>query len=39
MKNLKIASVQFEAHDNDKRYNLSVIREICGKAAAADEVR
>ena len=35
MKNLKIASVQFEAHDNDKRYNLSVIRKICGKAAAA----
>lgn len=34
MEPLKIATVQFEAHDNDKAYNLSVIRDICRKAAA-----
>ncbi len=34
MENLKIAAVQFETRDNDKAYNLSVIRNICQKAAA-----
>lgn len=33
MQNLKIASVQFEARDNDKEYNLSVIRRMCRRAA------
>ena len=31
MKPLKIATVQFETRDNDKVYNLSVIREMCRK--------
>ena len=34
MEPLKIASVQFEARDNDKAYNLSVIRDMCRRAAA-----
>ena len=33
MKPLKIATVQFETRDNDKVYNLSVIREMCRKAS------
>lgn len=34
MKNLKIATVQFEHRNGDKAYNLSVIDQISGKAAA-----
>ena len=34
MKPLKIATVQFEPRDNDKQYNLSIIRDICRNAAA-----
>ena len=33
MEPLKIATVQFETRDNDKVYNLSVIREMCRKAS------
>ena len=33
MEPLKIATVQFETRDNDKAYNLSVIREMCRKAS------
>ena len=33
MEKLKIASVQFEAHDADKTYNLSVIRRMCRQAS------
>src|SRR6476660_8362160 len=33
MENLKIATAQFEHKSNDKSYNLSVIRELTGKAA------
>jgi len=33
MKPLKIATVQFEPQDNNKEYNLSVIRTICRKAS------
>ena len=33
MENLKIATAQFEHKSNDKTYNLSVIREMTGKAA------
>ncbi|WP_099463983.1 MULTISPECIES: nitrilase family protein [Parabacteroides] len=33
MEPLKIATAQFETRDNDKAYNLSVIREICSKAS------
>lgn len=33
MKNLKIATVQFEHRSMDKKYNLSEIRRICGKSA------
>jgi len=33
MENLKIATAQFEHKSNDKIYNLSVIRELTGKAA------
>ena len=32
MENIKVASVQFEARDNDKAYNLSVIRRMCALA-------
>lgn len=31
---IKVATVQFETHDNDKAYNLSVIRRMCERAAA-----
>ena len=31
---IKVAAVQFETHDNDKAYNLSVIRRMCERAAA-----
>jgi predicted amidohydrolase len=34
MEKLKIATVQFENRSADKAYNLSVIDEMCGKAAA-----
>lgn len=34
MENLKIATVQFENRSGDKAYNLSVIDEMCGRAAA-----
>jgi len=34
MENLKIASAQFEHKSGDKTYNLSVIKELAGKAAA-----
>ena len=33
MEPLKIATVQFETRDNDKVYNLSIIREMCRKAS------
>ena len=33
MEPLKIATVQFETRDNDKLYNLSIIREMCRKAS------
>ena len=33
MEPLKIATVQFETRDNDKMYNLSVIRDMCRKAS------
>jgi len=33
MENLKIATAQFEHKSNDKTYNLSVIRELTGRAA------
>ena len=35
MENIKVASVQFEARDNDKAYNLSVIRRMCALAGKA----
>lgn len=35
MENIKVASVQFEARDNDKTYNLSVIRRMCALAGKA----
>lgn len=34
MEPLRIATVQFETRDNDKAYNLSVIRAMCLRAAA-----
>src|ERR1700744_2215502 len=33
MKNIKIATVQFENHSGDKTYNLSVIRKLTAQAA------
>lgn len=33
MKNFKIATVQFEHRSTDKKYNLSVMRQICRKSA------
>ena len=33
MEPLRIATVQFETRDNDKMYNLSVIRDMCRKAS------
>ena len=33
MEPLKIATVQFETRDNDKVYNLSIIRDMCRKAS------
>ena len=33
MKNIKIATVQFENHSGDKTYNLSVIRQLTAQAA------
>lgn len=33
MENLKIATAQFESRSGDKAYNLSVIRDLSGKAA------
>ena len=41
MEPLKIATVQFETRDNDKVYNLSIIREMCRKASVegADVVK
>lgn len=35
MKKIKIATAQFENSSGDKSYNLSIIRELSGKAAAA----
>src|SRR3954464_4979412 len=35
MENIKIATAQFENKSNDKNYNLSVIENLAGKAAAA----
>jgi predicted amidohydrolase len=35
MENIKIATAQFENASGDKDYNLSVIRQLTGKAAAA----
>ena len=37
MEPLKIATVQFETRDNDKVYNLSIIREMCRKASVEGE--
>ncbi len=34
MKNLKIATAQFENHSGDKEYNLGVIRKLAAKAAS-----
>jgi predicted amidohydrolase len=34
MENIKIATAQFENASGDKRYNLSMIETLCGKAAA-----
>jgi predicted amidohydrolase len=36
MKNLKIATAQFEHRSNDKQYNLSVIEKLSAAAAAQD---
>src|SRR5687768_13133273 len=35
MEKIRIATAQFENRGGDKKYNLSVIREIAGKAAKA----
>ncbi len=34
MNNLKIATAQFENRSGDKKYNLSIIEELAGRAAA-----
>src|ERR1700712_173794 len=34
MKNLKIATAQFENHSGDKEYNLCIISQLAGQAAA-----